>query len=286
MTPRLPPPRLHVFLAREAPVGVVLRRGPSAWAQLTLWDRDADTFEPGQWTRARVYGRRADLSADGRLFVYFAARHGRLDDPRSGPWTAISRPPWFTALVSWPNLGTWYGGGVFERADRVLLDVSCSLEPDPGAEPPPLEIGACPADSAPWEQRLLLGGWTLVERGFHPRTHRRVGAREIWSRPRPGGGPTLFREVEEPDFRRRGGPFADTYWLETGDDLVLLPRVTWADWDGDRARLLVVRDGLLLETSDPGTSPGVSEARSLFDFDPLVPERVAAPDWARSWPSR
>jgi hypothetical protein len=89
------PCRLSVFLAREAPIGVILRRGPSEWAQLVRWDRDTDTFEPGQWFHGRVYKRRCDLSADGRLFIYFAAKHGprRDDDDVGEAWTAISRPP-------------------------------------------------------------------------------------------------------------------------------------------------------------------------------------------------
>jgi hypothetical protein len=89
------PCRLSVFLAREAPIGVIVRRGPSEWAQLVRWDRDTDTFEPGQWFHGRVYKRRCDLSADGRLFIYFAAKHGprRDDDDVGEAWTAISRPP-------------------------------------------------------------------------------------------------------------------------------------------------------------------------------------------------
>lgn len=42
------PCRLAVFLATGAPLGVVLRRGPSDWTQLIYWDRRSDRFEPGQ----------------------------------------------------------------------------------------------------------------------------------------------------------------------------------------------------------------------------------------------
>ncbi len=40
------PCRLFVFLARKARTGVILRRGPSAWTQLILWDRATDRFTP------------------------------------------------------------------------------------------------------------------------------------------------------------------------------------------------------------------------------------------------
>jgi hypothetical protein len=63
------PCRLFVYLARDAPAGLVLRRGPSAWTRLSLWHTDSDTFLHGQWFRGRIYERRSDLSADGSLWV-------------------------------------------------------------------------------------------------------------------------------------------------------------------------------------------------------------------------
>jgi hypothetical protein len=275
--------RLSVFLAREAPVGVVLRRGPSAWAQLVLWDRRSDAFQPGQWFHGRVYERRCDLSPDGRLFIYFASKQGRRRDELAigDAWTAISRPPYFTALELWRNLGTWYGGGVFRTARHVLLDTTCAGEAHPDFPPRGLRLGRCPAASAPWEQRLLLGGWQLVERGFEPRNHHRIGEREVW---RKAGGEaegesTLYREVEDVDFRRFGGPYADTYWLESADDIVPLPGVSWADWDAG-GRLVFVRDGRLFEGRWGGAT--LCE-RLIYDFNPLRPAALRSPDWARRW---
>src|SRR5438067_8008216 len=101
------PCRLHVYLAQHAPVGVVLRRGPAAWARLSLWRTDSDTFEHGQWLHGRVYERRCDVSADGSLFVAFIRASAAR--PRAGgqadTWLAISRPPYFSALALW-----WIGG--------------------------------------------------------------------------------------------------------------------------------------------------------------------------------
>src|SRR5262249_44616225 len=79
--PRLPavrpPCRLHVLLAREAPVAVILRRGPSAWYQVILWRTDRDTFEDGAWFKGRLYEERCDLSPDGELLLYFALQGSR-----------------------------------------------------------------------------------------------------------------------------------------------------------------------------------------------------------------
>lgn len=273
------PCRIAVFLATGAPLGVVLRRGPSDWTQLILWDRRSDRFEPGQWFHGRVYQRRCDLSPDGELFIYFAAKHGRpKDDGIGDAWTAISRPPYFTALALWPNIGTWYGGGAFTSERDVMLDITCGNAPHPDFQPKGLQFSQCPGDSAPWEQRLLNGGWNLAERGFHPRTHKRVGAREIWQRPNPVLRVTLCREVEDFDFQRYGGPEGDSYWLETAGDLLPLPNVTWADWDDER--LLLARGGCVFQAI---VEDGLLRETELFDFNPLAPRQLNTPDWARKW---
>lgn len=126
------PCRLSLFLSRRSTAGVILRRGQSEWAQLIHWDRRTDRFTPGQWLHGRVYERRCDLSPNGRYFIYFAAKHGRAGDPDGvgEAWTAI-RPPYFTALCLWTNIGSWYGGGVFTADRNVLLEATCALQPHP-----------------------------------------------------------------------------------------------------------------------------------------------------------
>ena len=110
------PCRLFVFLARDAPLGLVLRRGPSDWFRLSLWRTDTDALEHGQWLRGRVYERRSDLAPDGSLFVYFVRRSGgpRRSNPEAADsWVAVSRPPYFTALALWFVGGTYWLGGCF-----------------------------------------------------------------------------------------------------------------------------------------------------------------------------
>lgn len=98
-----PQVRLYALLAREANVAVVFRRGPSKRVQLLLWHTDTDEFEEGQWFKGRIYERRSDLSPNGKLLVYFAADH------KEGyfSWTAVSKPPFLTALALWPKGDCW-----------------------------------------------------------------------------------------------------------------------------------------------------------------------------------
>src|SRR5690242_7373271 len=86
------PARMHVLLAREAKVGLVIRRGPSKSVCTVLWDRKRDTFKLGQWMRGRIYERRSDLSPNGKLLIYFAM-NGHWESETKGAWTAISRVP-------------------------------------------------------------------------------------------------------------------------------------------------------------------------------------------------
>src|SRR5215468_3926067 len=108
MTDSISPARLFVYLAREAPLAVVLRRGPSDWARLSLWHTDTDVIEHGQWLKGRVYERRSDISADGTLFVAFVRQSGGRPDAeiKADTWVAVSRPPYFTALALWAVGGT------------------------------------------------------------------------------------------------------------------------------------------------------------------------------------
>jgi len=104
--PRLPAPcRLFVLLARNEPVGLVLRRGPAAWTQLIRWRTDRDEFESGQWFRGVIDFHRCDLSPSGERFLYFAKAYKphsiALDIATRGPRSA-ARP----TSRHWPS-GRW-----------------------------------------------------------------------------------------------------------------------------------------------------------------------------------
>ena len=102
--------RLHLFFARNCDRAVILRQGPSKVFRMILWDRRNDVFEDGQWLKHKVYVERCDLSPDGKHFIYFAL-DGRWGTMAKGSYTAISKPPFFTALALFPEGDTWGGGG-------------------------------------------------------------------------------------------------------------------------------------------------------------------------------
>lgn len=113
-------------MAREAPVAVILRRGPTKLWRVVRWDMQRDEFQRGQWFRGSFYPKVSDVSPDGRLLVYFAGKF-RLRDgdaDSSTTWTAVSHVPYLTALALWPVGDTWGGGGVFLDNQTLVLKTS------------------------------------------------------------------------------------------------------------------------------------------------------------------
>ena len=56
-----PPARLHVILTRQAPLAVVIRRGPAKQVCTLLWDRRTDEFTLGKANALAVAVRSVDL---------------------------------------------------------------------------------------------------------------------------------------------------------------------------------------------------------------------------------
>jgi hypothetical protein len=117
--PKVPPTaRVYCLVARTARKAVVFRRGPNRHVRLLTWDLKSDHIDGGQWLKGRIYERRCDLSPDGSLLVYFAAKF-------RGPvpsWTAVSRPPFFSALSFFPKGDCWGGGGLFDDDGGLCLN--------------------------------------------------------------------------------------------------------------------------------------------------------------------
>ena len=118
-------PRVHIEFAAKAPTAAILRRGPSDWVQLLLWDTVADTVCPGSWFHGRIPDQSCSLSPNGELFAYKATKYqGKKTRGVNYCWTAISKLPWLTALALWPQADTWSGAAAF--ADDRTLIIDCA----------------------------------------------------------------------------------------------------------------------------------------------------------------
>lgn len=287
-----PPCRLSVILAREAPVGVIFRRGPAKWVQLVQWDTATDTFTPGQWFHGKIDAERSDLSPDGSKLLYFAIKlNGRtISDPEYGTsWTAISKPPYLTALALWPTGYAWGwthgGGGHFLSNTELWLDLLKDGEPHPDHTPQGLTIMpqtgyavAAPAKGI-GEMRRARDGWECIQ-GWQTKYL-------------PGGG----IETRGPRIDRKQslhGPQAlilttnltnyksdRTYSVEDGTGArKALTGVDWADWD-HRGWLVFARMGKLL--AQDADAIGREPPRELIDLSGNTFEAIIAPAWAKEW---
>jgi len=297
--PGTPPPcRLFVLLARENPIGVILRRGPTRWVQLIKWHTGKDTFEPGQWLHARVCEHRCDLSPAGDLLVYHAYK------PPANPssWTAVSKPPWFTALAVWPTNGSWFGGGLFLDQHTLYLD---QLDPAllPKFKPPPFRVvfgegyflgensgrpaGArpragenpAPPPSCMREERLWRTGWRLIQPGVFRRKRQATEQPEIWTKARPDGRHWLEMRsslrVPGQGPLPNDWPYAVAYTVRGESDFAMeLPDVTWADWD-HQGHLVFAKEGRLFRQKSCRRWPGAP--RQLADFNDRRPQLIVAP---------
>ena len=312
----LPSARIHVILARKAPVGVIFRRGSSKWIHIMKWNTDSDTFEYGQWFHGQMYPRRSDLSPNGKLLVYFCAKWSKrrieeaeamLDKKKAAApthdlrlllkrkpkvrteytyaWTAVSKPPFLTALGLWPKGDCWHGGGLF-KSNRVLWLNHKPLVAIPHKDHLPTALrvennpGACGEDNPIYSMRLERDGWKKVQdwnyewagigHGF--KTHQpelRVKA----SRDDAGLNLLMTRSISVFKYR-------EAFSVLKGKEPVEIRGAEWADWDMG-GRLVFARSGRLYTAKLNGL-PDLQETE-LVDLNGLKPEPIASPEWARHW---
>ena len=267
-------PRIHILLAREAPLGVVIRRGPSKRVCTLLWDRTADDFQLGQWLHGRIYERRSDLSPDGKHLIYFAM-NGHWDGEAKGSWTAISRAPYLKAITLLAKGDCWHGGGLFTGNTRYWLNDgyghaairdSRVVRRDLRYKPAANFGGEC---LGVYYVRLLRDGWNLVRREQLGRWKNL----SVFEKPASGGWTLRKLAHEEVDRPPGKGCYWDEHQLVGPTETIARPDWEWAEVDGHR---LVWAEGgkLFGGRLDDG---GIAKAVELHDFNGMAFEPISAP---------
>jgi hypothetical protein len=272
---------------------VVFRRGPSRQVLVLTWDTETHEIRVGQWFKGRIYERRCDLSPSGEKLLYFAAKY-------RGPlltWTALSRPPFLTALAMWPKGDAWGGGGLFtnERtialnhgmgetglADGFQLPKSMVVEPMHGRPGRGEDDPIC-------SERLARDGWVLTQRG---KAHENNSGSKLWLEYRENAVCTKTKGRWTIEMRILGVNETEGPWyviehrvLDSSGGVALpLGRSDWADWSRS-GEILLARDGRLFripvdQSSGPGAPIEVADLRDLRF------EEVPAPDEAMVWSGR
>jgi len=240
---------------------------------------------PGAWFHGRIYERRCDLLPDGSLFVYFAANWDFSDVTYQGSWTAVSRPPWLTALALWPKGGAWNGGGLF-RSDRSLWvnhgpdGVVAHQDHQPRGLDVSTESRGRGEDFPIFGIRLERDGWTKVaelrdEYNLHGGRGNRTVQPLVYERPLVGSLAVLQLAYSQTDMHPRWD-----YSLSSAGESARarLDGAEWADSDEDRG-VVFAKDGCLFRTNPPG-----DDRVQIADFNADVRNRRKSPPWARQWP--
>src|ERR1041385_1901015 len=288
--------RLYCILARDAPLAVIFRRGPSKRVLLVLWQTNTDQFHEGQWLKGRIYERRCDLSPNGSRLIYFAANYRK---PYFS-WTAVSKPPYLTALALWPKGDAWGGGGLFETEHKIVLNHrAAEMELAEGFSLPrnlqikPFGQGSGWGEDSPIvDARMNRDGWRMVQDGEAIR--RRSGASIriefsppiVWAKKHP----RLRRyEIQQhiQGLHQQDGPWyiVDHFVndLDTGS-VISLGRAEWADWchSGD---LVFAKGGQLfrLGFSGQGVLEELNTSKLLIDLSNRSFKEVTPPSEARQW---
>jgi hypothetical protein len=290
--PRRVPARVECIIARNAATAVIFRRGPTRFVRMLRWNLRNDKIEPGQWIEGRVHVARSDVSPDGELVACFVASYRR----RLGTWTAISRPPYFTALAVWPKGDTWGGGGLFVSNSHFLLAHSTTrinsdidefklmdgftlpkrfrMQPFVRHSP----VHDCDVQQA----RMVPSGWRFVQRYVWRVNQSLFAEPEIMARP--------LDNPKQPRFELRRSRLsfeilrAEVHDLQTGTHRDL-GEITWVDAD-HKGDVLWSKDGKLFRLAGPARR-GMkmdAEPKLVADLNDMTFEAIEAPKSAMKWP--
>jgi hypothetical protein len=214
-------------------------------------------------------------------------------------WSAVSRPPYLTALALWPKGDGWGGGGHFVSRTRIALNHRHSetglaagfslpgwLQIEPFGDRP-----GWGEDDPVWTQRLQRDGWVLVSEGKKVKDDY---DRKVWIEFDP---PITFRrahpqvpnqyvlEMSITGLKEKDGP-----WYLTEHSIIRpegaesIGRSDWADWSqsGD---LLFAKEGRLFRLPcDGAVLKPLASAIEVIDFSNLKFEERESPNEARFWP--
>ncbi len=256
--------RLHFIIARDADLAVILRRGPTYWTQLIKWDLRRDRFEYGQWFRGRISASRSDLSPSGRYLLYFAGDWRRKHREFGPTWTAISRPPYFTALAVWPEAGTWGGGGTFIEDHEVAFS-SGGLTLAPGfSVPEKFQIGHRDSIRSDWQ----FGNLSLnADHDF---------GRLSISHRKASGGRLLIKAVDKVTWKER------YYFIRQGGKDIWINECQCLDTD-HRGRTLIAARGKIYALRPKDIFTSLDDLKPIGDFNDHKPEDIPCPPEMKKW---
>jgi hypothetical protein len=284
---------LFVIFAREAHQAVIFRCGPSIWTEIILWDTDADTFTEGHWFRGTIDTYLCDVSPDASKMIYTAEKNHKwwiLDSATKHNWTAISRPPYLTALAMWANSDT-PGGGYFEDDKTVyvaLTEQAIQAQNQPLPEGfrvqslfPTYDIGKYDLsvrDGIYYNLLLEKRGWARIEGDFswNKILHHYESAKVIWWKDSFDHSYSLLWMMPLSGYDHR---YRFRLLRHQSNAEFEVDNCAWADWD-QRGRLIYINSGSLFVGN---LLSDRIEPVQIADFSANQRKLFPPPAWARTW---
>lgn len=238
-----------------------------------------------------------DLEVTNQRGTFAGTRLYAILARKAPTWTAISRPPFLTALTFWPKGDAWGGGGLFEnertihlnhRATEMQLADNWKLPKSLRVEPLGNYSGRGEDDPI-WTTRLLRDDWVLKQPGKVKRN--KLGS-PLWVQ---FVDPMIWRksqgdwtiEMRLQGLHEREGPWyvMEHQLTDGGGNIVCsMGRSDWADWSRS-GEVLFARSGRLYRISvDSKRASG--EPEELIDLRKLAFEPIEAPQDAKVWSGR
>ena len=277
------PARIHFFIARKKNIAVVLRRGPSAYVQMLKWNLNSDTFEAGQWFKGRIYEQRCSLSPNGQHFVYFASKFSdhQMKTKVGECWTAISKPPYFTALEIYPQDDTYGGGGFFAADNQLSVNRPKLVFPGEKIIPTDPITSKYLSDTKPlngisgynFQKRLNSEGWKIIQKWefiYHQKGYYHETIRPEIREKHIGRGKTILFERA-----RNSNGITECFRLLDNKTEYALEDVYWVDAD-HRGRLLIGFEGKILALPKTKSFQGIEKMDCLVDLNQNVFKNVKA----------
>jgi hypothetical protein len=229
------------------------------------------------------------------LLLYFAAKY-------KAPlytWTAVSKPPYFTALALWPKGNGYGGGGIFDNDFNIRLNhTSCENTLAEGFSlKKGMKVDLCGQWSGGGEDLPIngalrkLNGWKLIDEGECKKPD--WNNNPVWEYALPRfyerqvKGYTLQEQLKGVN-QRNGAWYWQDYTLLNPDrePLFSLAHTDWADLDtnGD---LLFAQHGKLFRLNKKNfarfQNKGLEAAKLIADFTDMKFEAIPAPHKATIW---
>jgi len=234
------------------------------------WNLENHQVAYGQWLRARVRYRKFAISPSGKYVVYFAADWSR--EREVGPtWTAVSRPPYFTALALWKEQSTWGGGGIFISDNHLALHTNHLSLAEGFSLPPDWKISCSRGEGAPEHPEDY---W--ISESLEIDSEKEYEEDTISYQKLEGDRSLIRAYIDKPYFGRY-----DSYIRDRGVDH-LLPegQVLEADHFGNA---LIAAGGRLYVLKKEQPYRGLESCQLIADVNDLRPQRSTTPDAFRSW---